>query len=510
MPSLTRRLFLAQTLAASATLALSAQEQQSAVPSATLTLSSGAVGPKVPQDFIGLSYEVMQLEDPTFFSPQNVGLVQQFRNLSQHGVLRLGGNTSEFSWWKATPEQQAPHRVGNVNDPGEPPPTTIYAVTPEAIRSLRGFLDATGWTCIYGLNLGYGTVATDVAEATFVSETLGSRLQYFQVGNEVDLFSRHLRDKNTWNVDAYLQNWLEIARAVQKACPNVSFGLPDVASDINWLTEIAERWPSLPDKPRVTTLSHHYYAGGPPANPKLTAESLLAPSAKVKKDAELTRAAADRMQVHYRMTEGNTCYQGGKPGVSDVFAAALWGAEYAFDLMSYGYSGLNLHGGSGHAQAVSVGGSLRGEALMPDPNAPHPKPFYTPIANEGTLAGSGVDGKLNGTYVLEPVGAGLKFAGAFAGCQIVSVTLDSKLNVSAYAARRGDGKVLVAILNKEPSQVLSVTAPNFQTIATLTGTSVESHEAKVSAVVRETSSRRTAAGQTFLLPPHFATLIVLE
>ena len=508
MYEFTRRTFLAQTLAASATLALPAQQATAAA--ATLKMSAGGTGPRVPQDFIGLSYEVMQLEDPTFFSASNVGLVQQFRNLSPHGVLRLGGNTSEFSWWKGTPDAQAPHRVGNVNDPGEPPPTTLYAVTPDAIRNLRGFLDATGWTCVYGLNLGYGTVDTDVPEASFAYKTLGSRLQYFQVGNEVDLFSRHLRDKNTWNVDSYLQNWLTIARAVQKACPDASFGMPDVAGDISWLTQIAERWPSLPDKPRVTTLSHHYYAGGPPSSPALTPESLLQPAPKVRHAADVAKAAADRMHVHVRMTEGNTCYQGGKPGVSDVFAAALWGAEYAFQLMSYGYSGVNLHGGSGHAVAVSVGGSLRGEALMADPNAPHPKPFYTPIANEGTLAGSGVDGKLNGTYVLEPVGMGLKFAAAFIGCEVVPVTLDSPLNVSAYAARRADGKILVAILNKEASQPLTLTAPNFQTITTLTGASLESHKATVSAVVRETSSRRTAAGQTFVLPPHFATLIVLE
>ena len=508
MPSLTRRTFIAQSLAASAPIAITAQQQTAAA--ATLKLTSGVPGPRVPQDFIGLSYEVMQLEDPAFFSPQNVGLIQQFRNLTPHGVLRLGGNTSEFSWWKAAPDAEAPRRVGNVNDPGEPPPTTLYAVTPEAVRNLRGFLDGTNWTCIYGLNLGYGTVDTDVAEATFAYQTLGPRLQYFQIGNEVDLFSRHLRDKNTWNVDAYLQNWLAIARAVQKACPSASFGLPDVASDITWLSQIAERWPSLPDKPRVTTLSHHYYAGGPPANPELTSQSLLKPSAKVQQSADVTKAAAARMETRYRMTEGNTCYQGGKPGVSDVFAAALWGAEYAFTLMSNGYSGVNLHGGSGHAVAVSVGGSLRGEQLMADPNAPHPKPFYTPIANEGTLSGSGVDGKLSETYVLEPVGAGLKFAGAFAGCQMLTVTLESELNVSAYAARRADGKILVAILNKEASQTLTVTAPNFQTLQTLTGSSLEAHEARVSAVVRETSSKRTSAGQTFIMPPHFATLIVLE
>ena len=92
------------------------------LPKATLKLGAGPAGPTVPQDFIGLSYEVMQLEDPTFFSPKNVGLVQQFRALAPQGVLRLGGNTSEFSWWKANATDTAPVRQGNVNDPGEAPP----------------------------------------------------------------------------------------------------------------------------------------------------------------------------------------------------------------------------------------------------------------------------------------------------------------------------------------------------------------------------------------------------
>ena len=480
------------------------------LPEATLKLGAGPAGPAVPPDFVGLSYEVMQLEDPAFFSPKNVGLVQQFRVLAPQGVLRLGGNTSEFSWWKANATDTAPVRTGNVNDPGEPAPTTLYAVTPEAIRELKGFLDAVNWSCIYGLNLGYGTPETAVAEAGYVFRTLGHRLQYFQVGNEVDLFGRHLRDTATWNVDSYLKNWLDIARAVQKACPEASFGLPDVAADITWLPQIAERWSTIPDKPRVTTLSHHYYFNGGPANPAVNIPALLQTDPKVAKHAALAKSAATAMGTRYRMTEGNTCYQGGKPGVSDVVAAALWGATYLLELMQAGYSGVNLHGGSGHSVAVSVGGVLRGEALMADPNTPHPKPFYTPIANEGTLAGSGTEGKLNGTYLLEPVGQGMKFAGAFAGATMLPVELTTDHNVVAFGGRRKDGKVIVALLNKEASQPVKITAPLFETIATLTGPSLEAHEAHVSTIVRETSSRRTTAGQSFLLPPHFATLIVLE
>lgn len=93
---------------------------------------------------------------------------------------------------------------------------------------------------------------------------------------------------------------------------------------------------------------------------------------------------------------------------------------------------------------------------------------------------------------------------------MLPVSLESSLNVAAYAARRWDGKALVAILNKEASQPLTVTAPRFQTLAMLSGPSLGGHEAVVSTVVRETTSRRSGAGQTFVLPPHFATLLMLE
>ena len=47
---------------------------------------------------------------------------------------------------------------------------------------------------MYGIGMGTNTPARAAEEAAFVSETLGNRLQYFQTGNEPDLFDRHLRD----------------------------------------------------------------------------------------------------------------------------------------------------------------------------------------------------------------------------------------------------------------------------------------------------------------------------
>src|SRR5205807_10209018 len=110
-----------------------------------------------------------------------------------------------------------------------------------------------------------------------------------------------------------------------------------------------------------------------------------------------------------------------KPGVSDVFAAALWAADYSLLLASNNYSGINLHGGTGKSVANSVGGFLPGDVLLkdngesPEQIATHPHPFYTPIATFGS------------EYVMQPVAYGLKFAGEFTGASFLRADLTSQL-----------------------------------------------------------------------------------
>ncbi len=226
--------------------------------------------------------------------------------------------------------------------------------------------------------------------------------------------------------------------------------MPDVARDVSWLKEIADEWPSIQAPPQVSTLSHHYYFGGPATNPEVNIPNLLKPATmqSVRNTANIATAAARKIGARVRMTEGNTCYRGGKPGVSDVFAAALWAADYSLLLASNGYSGVNLHGGTGKSVANSVGGSLPGDALLkshgetPEQIAAHPHPFYTPIATFGS------------DYRLEPVAYGLKFAGSFSGGVLLKTGLATKLqaagvNATAYAAKLPGGQTSVIILNKD-------------------------------------------------------------
>jgi len=451
---LTRRRFLATAACTMAAARLHAQGQSKV--RVALSIPREATGPRMPIDFVGLSYEVQQLADPSFFSAQNRGLIREFKALSSTGVLRLGGNTSEFAYWKPkldTPEPEHPQVREVVGEPR----AQYYAVTVEAVRNLAEFLQAIGWTCVYGIGMGTNTSARAAEEAVFVAETLGDRLQYFQVGNEADLFDRHLRDPKTWSAKTYLEEWLALARAIATRVPAAKFGMPDVASNVSWLTEIADQWSSIQAQPHVTTLTHHYYFGGPATNPDVNIPNLLKPATmqKVQNTANIASTAASKMGARVRMAEGNTCYRGGKPDVSDVFAAALWSADYSLLLASNNYSGVNLHGGTGKSVANSVGGSLPGDALLeakgetPEQIAAHPHPFYTPIGTFGS------------DYVLEPVAYGLKFAGSFSGGPLLKTEFSTKLqdagvNATAYAAKLPGGHTSVIILNKDAAADLEV------------------------------------------------------
>lgn len=503
MRMITRRKFIASTALTLAGARLRAQKQAGVA--VTLDIPAEATGAAIPNDFAGLSYEVQQLTDPEFFSARNTGLIEQFKALSAHGVLRLGGNTSEFGWFKASPDSPEPEHPQTRVVEGEPKPQ-YYAVTAESVRNLAGFLKATGWTCLYGIGMGTNTPERAAMEGEFVAKTLGDNLQYFQIGNEADLFGHHLRDPKTWSAKTYLDEWLKLARAVAARVPGAKFGMPDVAGNIAWLTQIADLWPSIENPPNVVKLTHHFYFGGPATNPEVNIPNLLKPAtvARVQHMCDVADAAAKKMGVRVRMTEGNTCYRGGKPGVSDVFAAALWSADYSLLLASNNYSGVNLHGGTGKSVANSVGGFLPGDVMLkeqgatPEQIATHPHPFYTPIATFGAK------------YELEPVAYGLKFAGSFSGATLAQAEFGAQfesagVNATAYAAKLADGARSVMVLNKDLEKDLEVTL-NFGSgargavhIETLHAPAVDSREAHIT---RLNVAARLRDGRHTVAVPH--------
>jgi len=273
---------------------------------------------------MGLSYEANQLAHPDVFSSQNVVLAGHLRTLGANGVLRIGGNSSEFTVWNPAPDADLsavplPYNIDKKH--------RRTAVTKESIDNLRGFLDAVDWKLIYGLNLGMGTPEQAAQEAAYVVKTIGDRLLYLQIGNEPDLFHKNGLRPSTYAWDDFYTEWSKFADAVLASTPHAPLAGPDVAGNVDWIKSLSEKAAD-----RIGLLTTHYYAEGPPTNPAMTIERLVAGKPKLVTDTAKIVDIGNSSKLPFRMAECNSCYNGGKTGVSDTFASALWAVDYMLQL----------------------------------------------------------------------------------------------------------------------------------------------------------------------------------
>jgi hypothetical protein len=198
----------------------------------------------------------------------------------------------------------------------------------------------------------------------------------------------------------------------------------------------------------VVACTGHYYAMGPPDDPSVTIDRLLHTDPRI--DAGMSRImpATRDARLPFRMTEGNSCYRGGKPGVSDAFVSALWGGDYMLHLARLGCAGVNFHGGGARQIRAALGDHLPGAASAKNAETPRSGTYYTPIA------GSPATGN-----VAQPVFYGMLLANRFAGSILFECEIEPPgVNVTAYAANMRDG-VLVALFNKDATQDLLIGIP---------------------------------------------------
>ncbi|HVU47442.1 MAG TPA: hypothetical protein VHD85_15020 [Terracidiphilus sp.] len=320
---------------------------------ATLTVDETQTLATIPSDFIGLSYESAQLANPAFFSSTNTALIRLFRELSANGVLRLGGGTSEFTTF-TTQEPSGPPPFDAVGPDTSKNVKADTPITLTSVRNLRAFLDATNWRCLYGLNLGRGTADQAAEEAVYVAKILGPKLIAFQLGNEPDAWRNRYRPAS-WTYADYWKEWSAAHAAIAARVPKAKFAGPDVSNKIAYVTGFAEDVKK--NAQDVILLTSHYYAMGPAGAKDVTLDKLLSPDSKLERDLKIAINAARNAGIPYRMSEGNSCWNGGEPGVSDTLASALWVVDMMLDFASLGCAGVNLHGG-GNGYYTPIAGSL--------------------------------------------------------------------------------------------------------------------------------------------------------
>lgn len=390
---------------------------------ASFALDMSRPGRRVDPGFASLSYETLELSDPTFFAADNHGLVRMFREMNPHGVLRIGGNTSDDTVWSGYEGRMptyVPRRHGKLLQP--------HVLKPEGVQALAGFLRATGWKLIFGVNLRIGSpkMALDLAQA--VQRLVGDQLLAIQIGNEANNYYRDYAE-----FDAA---WTPYAKVLHAA--GLPIAGPDTGANTDWVIEYAGRHAR-----ENVLLSRHYYRG---AAEDGSIPDMLAGDPGFFSEVEQIMRVADKYALPFRITEGNSYYNGGRDGTSNVFASALWGADFMLALAQRGVAGMHFHGGTLKSVETSLGRVAKASAggdIVAQRNALASR--YSPVAGSRELG-----------FQPRPLFHGIALAQRFAGAQMLPGRLDAGgVNLTAYAAKQGDA-VLVALINKDAQRDASI------------------------------------------------------
>jgi hypothetical protein len=375
----------------------------------SVTIDGKRKGVRMPSSFTGLSFETGRLSPGGFFTAANTSLIAFLTTLSPSGILRIGGNSSDFSHWAPDKGAVQPPPQGTPVDQFVVAPQKQSRITTAEIDDLAAFSKKLGWKVIYGLNLTTGSPAEGADEALYVVNALGSQLVAIQIGNEPDLNHLGMRPAG-WNFDIYFDQWSSMANAVRQRAPAVTFAGPDTAGMGKWVPELAAKAAN-----QLVMLTTHNYPGGSSLAPNATIDNLLRPKPASVERLEKVAFAAKQARIPVRMSECNSFSHGGKAGVSDTLAAALWAAEYMLVVAGSGFAGVNFHTGQSPYSAIHLNS--------------------------------------DGNLVARPLFYGMLFAQQFAGAQFCQSDFSqSGTNSSVFAATKGN-RTLIALFNKDKSPV---------------------------------------------------------
>ena len=375
---------------------------------ASVSVHPGKPGVKIPADFIGLSCEKKILSRECF-GPENPTLLALCRTLGP-GVLRIGGNEVDTTFWSRT---EAPALESMQKNRYSLEPMTIG---PVSVDNLFEFARSSGWRVIYGLNLGVYNPAMAAEEADYVLKVGGLQLLALEIGNEPNLYPKgpNRPGIRPWSAGykEYKEEFVGTADAIREKHRKAPIAGPATTKSTDWM----ERFMADFKQEIAVSTSHTYPLSVNEVDPKAprfaSIENLL--GSKFPEDWLPKLEASKAVGVPYRVGECNTASGGGKSGVSDTFASALWCIDYMFDLAQHGAAGINIHG-----------------SFRPGK--------YSPIVFN------------NKQEIYEPavIYYGMLFFRQAAQGRLVPTECTTTANLVSYAAVDADGTLRVVLVNKD-------------------------------------------------------------
>jgi hypothetical protein len=379
-------------------------------------------GLTIPADFLGISYEKNALVEP-HFKPGNAVLINLHRNLGP-GTLRLGGNKVELTRWQADATASLDRATG------------LAAIGRTTLDDLYGFLKATEWKCLHGINLAGNQPESSADEAAYALKIGGSSILAIELGNEPNLYTNHDLRKKGYDCPTYLPEAAAAIKVIRARNPGIILAGPATARRTDHWFEDAVA--GLKGQLQIGT-SHLYALSGGSTNPTSanfpSVDNLLLPATMAKDVAMVDEhlAAAKAAGMRYRLAECNSVSNGGRTGVSDTFVAALWATDFLFSVAERGADGINFHCN-----------------LKPG--------SYSPISWS----------KTESRYVVHPLyHAMLAFKEAGRG-RILPISVKCAANVTAHATLGADGKIRVLLTNKDLTKAVVAHLTTGRTQGTVT------------------------------------------
>ena len=302
----------------------------------SVSFDLGRPGTRVPRRFLGLSFELSSLPQIARYADGG-DFVTMLRSLGP-GVLRFGGASADtrVAWTDAvTP---LPAWASSGLQAGE-------------LRDLRKLASESGWHILLTIGLAHYDPRTAAREAVAAKAALGGWLTGIELGNEPDAYARHGLRSAPWTFSQYDTQVAAYRRAIEKVAPGLQLVGPDVSGSHafkDWGRGMATRQ-------RPALLTGHHYPLGCHQVPEPTIARLLSPPIRRAQDASLRRyvSVARASAIRFRLDETNTVSCGGKAGISDTFASALWAVDYIARAMAAGVTGINFHGNPANCNGYS-------------------------------------------------------------------------------------------------------------------------------------------------------------
>jgi hypothetical protein len=334
---------------------------------AEITIAGHARPITVPDSFLGLSTEYWTLP---LWAPQMRLLERAIVLFHAPGngpmVLRIGGDSADHSFWEPS----------NRRLPG-----WMFAVTPSWMRELSALVTGTGSKLILDLNLVTGSASSAAAWAHAAERGLPRHsITAFEIGNEPDIYSRwywtHSVQSPRINADLlprsitlrrYIADFLAYRHALKRVAAGTPLIGPAIAHPVqhaNWISDLISA-----DRRSLAAVSAHRYpysaclrhrAASYPTIRRLLSERATTVLAE---DMLPAVRLADRAHLPLRLTELNSVTCGGRRGVSNTFATALWAPDALFELIHAGVAGVNMH----VREAINAPFALNAAGLSPRP-----------------------------------------------------------------------------------------------------------------------------------------------